>query len=172
MAMADARPERERWEANPEVAVFLRQLEEISWFAKIGEPLLATSPFKQIRSWEEWPGPEEFSVEQIGYRQQSLYDELMESGDSAELTRLWEKIHSIVFRDAKHRVPYDEREDAWHGPTTAVWDAAWTAGLVGLHLFLQRPIPADLQQQWTWFAEGHWPCDWDGDIPEGSPIVF
>jgi hypothetical protein len=76
---------------------------------------------------------------------------------SAGLSELWDGIHTAVFRAAASRAPDDPERDAWHGPAAAVWQAAWTAGLVGLCLQTGRPIPRELLDQWRWFARGHWP---------------
>jgi hypothetical protein len=66
-------------------------------------------------------------------------------------------IHAAVLRAAASRVPYDPTEDYYHAPNAAVWEAAWTAGLVGLCLQTGRPIPPELREVWSWFARGHWP---------------
>lgn len=151
---------------------FLRELEAIPWFASIGEPLPAGSGCKQIGSWDEWRGPEEPSVAEVADRQQTLYDEMMGGREAPRLKDLWDRVHEVVFREATPGIPYDPDADTWHPPTFAVWHAAWTAGLVGAHRFLHRPIPPELHQQWHWFAAGHWPCDWEGDLPEGKPVVY
>lgn len=74
-----------------------------------------------------------------------------------DLSALWDRVHAAVFHAASPKVPYDPREDAWHGPTTAVWQAAWTAGLIALCMKTGQRIPSDLQEQWAWFVRGHWP---------------
>jgi len=90
---------------------------------------------------------------------QALYDAIMEEAreERAALSELWHRINAVVFGAASSRVPFDPKQDAWHGPTTAVWQAAWTAGLVGLYLRTGRPIPQELLEQWSWFVRGHWP---------------
>jgi hypothetical protein len=111
---------------------------------------------------------------EMALRQQDLYDELFATAGqrSPEAKQLWERIHAVVFRDAAPSIPYDPKEDCWHAPTQAVWDAAWTAGLVGLCLLLGRPLPPELSEQWKWYLAGHWPCAWVGDYPEGRLMVY
>ncbi|MFN3652284.1 MAG: hypothetical protein ACK47B_22120 [Armatimonadota bacterium] len=69
-------------------------------------------------------------------------------------------------------MPYDPEQDCFHAPTQAVWHAAWTAGLVALCCFLGQPVPPELASQWHWFSEGHWPCGWVGDFPQGTLLVY
>jgi hypothetical protein len=159
---------------SPLLSDFLNRLERVPWFENIGKPVGPNVKVQQIFSWEEWPGPEESRCIELCLRQQSLYDEIFSTASdiSAQLADLWERIHAIVFRDAISKVPYDADQDTWHGPTAAVWHAAWTAGLMGLCLFLGRPIPSELHQQWKWFAEGHWPCGWVGDFPQGQLLIY
>lgn len=154
------------------VEAFLNELETIPWFAKLGDPLPAGSDHKQIQGWDDWPGPEEESVEEIGYWQQLLREDLMDHPESTSLSGLWDRIEEVVLRVAVRNVPYDPEEDAWHGPNAAVWHAAFTAGLMGLCVFLRQEPPSELDQLWRWFVAGHWPCDWDGEYPYGKPIVY
>lgn len=138
---------------------FLAEVESLPWFRNIGSPTPPDSGVKRIYRWEDWPGPEEPSVFELAHRHQALYDDVMRAaeGQREQLSGLWNRIHAIVFRVAAPAVPYDPQQDTWHAPTAAVWQAAWTAGLVGLCLQSGRAIPPDLQEQWGWFVRGHWP---------------
>lgn len=144
---------------NRSVEDFLAQLETISWFGNLGNPILPRSGVEQIYRWEDWPGPEEPPILELSLRQQILYDSIMsDAGEQqGDLSALWDRIHAVVFRAAAPKVPYDPQQDSWHGPTTAVWQAAWTAGLIGLCLQLGRFVPPELEEQWIWFLRGHWP---------------
>jgi hypothetical protein len=72
---------------------------------------------------------------------------------------LAEQIREAVLSSAKQKVPYDPEQDAWHGPTQCVWDVAWWAALVAVHvLVLRRSLPEKVRQVWQWVAAGHWPC--------------
>lgn len=154
---------------------FLTQLETIPWFSRIGQPTPAESGARRIYSWEEWPGPEDSATVELSFRHQQLYDALLERIGESEPPALWNEIHAIVFRSATHLVPYDPQQDSWHGPTAAVWQAAWTAGLIGLCLQVGQPVPADLQSQWGWFQRGHWPSGYanlDDDGKVGPLLVY
>jgi hypothetical protein len=144
---------------NPALAKFLADLENMPWFANVGKPLPAGKTAKQLRGWEEWPGPEEPAIFELSERQQALHDALLAGAEKRrkDLSRLWEQVREIVFRRACLTVPYDPEQDAWHAPTSAVWQAAWAAALVAWSICLACPIPAELQEQWDWFARGHWP---------------
>jgi len=157
---------------NISISEFVNQLQTIRWFANLGKPLTQDAECRRIHDWNSWPGPEEPSVAEIHDRHQALYDELMAGERSAELKELWDRIESIVLRNAAVGVPYDSEQDTWYPPNMAVWQAIWTAGLMGLCMHLGHPVPPELRTQWEWFAQGHWPCDCDGDFPSGKPVLY
>ena len=159
------------------VADFLVAVASAPWFRNIGQPTPAAAGVDRVSRWEDWPGPREPSVAELGERQQALYDDLMRAagGRRDELSALWGRIQALVFEVAAPAVPYDPRQDTWHAPTAAVWQAAWTAGLVGLCLQSGRPVPPELQAQWEWFARGHWPCGYatqGTDVHVGQLLVY
>lgn len=156
------------------LAEFLAQLDAVPWFKKIGVPAPPGTPVQQIFSWDEWEGPEARSYDMLAEKAQALIDELTSAaGDrSAQAAELEERIHRVVFRDAAPKVPHDPNEDCYHPPTQAVWHAACTAGLMGLCLLQQHPVPPELEEQWRWFREGHWPCGWSGNFPDGRMIIY
>lgn len=170
--------ERQRQAEHTDSAVgkFLADLESIPWFKNIGRPLPPDAVAERLRRWEDWLGPEEPAVLELFDRQQARYDELTVGchGRRAELQSLWDQVHKIVFARASVAVPYSPDEDSWHGPTAAVWAAAWTAGLVALYICLGRPIPDDLQQQWNWYLLGHWPAGYTAVRNEGrhGPLLI
>jgi hypothetical protein len=156
------------------VEQFLFQLERVPWFERLGRPVDSGAGVDSIADWEDWQGPGAPGTLGIALRQQALHDELFASAGErgAEAKQLWDRIHAIVFRDATPRVPYKPDEDCYHAPSQAVWDAAWTAGLVGICLLLNRPIPAELAEQWKWYLAGRWPCAWHGDFPHGRLVIY
>ena len=155
---------------------FLSSLESVRWFARLGEQITDSPDTPRIHDWGEWPGPQDEAVIALHFRHGELYDDFMGGADPPEaLKETWDTIHALVFRNATSAVPYDPDEDTWHGPTMAVWQAAWTAGLIGLCLETQRQIPSELEQQWRWFLRGHWPCGYDDDPNEDESaqlVVF
>jgi hypothetical protein len=162
-------------EDNP-VENFVAQLATIPWFSNIGQPISDPS-LPRLNHWDDWPGPEDPAIYDLHESQQRLYDSILTSAgeNAAALTELWNRIHEIVFRYASHAVPYDPNEDTWHGPTMAVWQAAWTAGLIGLCLQSRHPIPPELEKQWLWFTRGHWPSGYASVSANGEPgalLVF
>lgn len=163
-----------RFKQNQEVGNFLAQLEAIPWFASIGKPIPAWAGVEQVFSWDKWPGPEDPTVSELHSRQHGLYDEIMARSDQQgnSLSELWAAIQAGVVRLASQRVPYDPNKDTWYEPNAAVWHAAWTAGLVGLCLFTGHDIPLELQEQWKWFADGHWPCTYAGELLASKVVVY
>jgi len=152
----------------------LAELEEIPWFASLGERVAHSANVRTIASWDDWPGPEDEGVMEIHSRQQSLYGSLLDSAKdkrgSAE--RLWEDIHKVVFRLGSKAIPYEKDKDAWHAPTTALWQAAWTAGLVGVCRLLGQVVPDDIQEQWEWYRRGHWPCALEERMGNKVLVIF
>jgi hypothetical protein len=65
-------------------------------------------------------------------------------------------------------VPFDPAQDAWHGPTLCVWQAAYAAGLIMCVLGSGWPVPEDLAEEWNWYLAGHWPAGLAG-YPGGGP---
>ncbi len=144
---------------SSDIDEFRRALARVPWFSSPGAPV---SGAICIEDWDDWPGPEDRSVVSIHLAHQACFDSFFaETGDKEGLKTLWKAVLSEVMDAARHTVPFDETEDSWHGPTTAVWQAGWTAALVALHLEVQREMPADLLEQWKWFCAGRWPCAWD-----------
>jgi hypothetical protein len=159
---------------NDHIANFLRQLGEIPWFAQVGKPIQSRSAIQQMSRWDQWPGPEDPRTSELAYHQQALHDEMMDASapEDQALSELWDTIHATVVTSAAKQVPYHSDEDAWYAPNVAVWHAAWTAGLLGLCRFRKRPVPEELQEQWNWFVQGHWPYGWLGDPPGRKMLVY
>lgn len=153
---------------------FLRSLAQIPWFARLSEPCSRDHQVVRIREWDEGPGPESPQGEDVGTRTQAWRDAVIEDAGhlKPEIEALWERIQQAVFERACDAVPFDSKEDAWHGPTMAVWHAAWVAGVIGCSLLLGREIPLEVMDQWSWFVEGHWPCGYAYEPLEGEPVVL
>jgi hypothetical protein len=162
---------------DPVVARFIQDVNAVPWFKNVGQPLSSETNARQFHRGEDWPGPEEPAIFELSERQQALHDELLASAPERReaLENLWGRIDATVIRLAVAAVPYDANEASWYGPNAAVWQASWTAGLVAWCLLLQREIPAELQEQWRWFALGHWPSGYAvvwADDRLGPLLVF
>ena len=147
----------------------------VPWLANLGGTI-ADKGVPRIFRWEDWPEPEDDAVLELSLRHQSLHDHLLEEAGErqAELLALWEQVQQATLAAAQHAILYNPQQDAWHAPTAAVWQAAWTAALVTLHHYTNRPLPADLADQWTWYLHGHWPCmyAWAAAGKVGPLVVF
>jgi hypothetical protein len=154
------------------VREFEAALEDVRWFARIGAPTDEGVP--RLATWDDWPGPESPLVERIHLEQQELYDAIVISsaGGGAALEGVFDRIRQRVLALAGTTVPYEPNEDAWHPPTSAVWHAAWTAGLMALCISTGRTPPRALASQWEWFTRGHWPAAYSSDPPDGSAAAF
>jgi hypothetical protein len=150
---------------------FVDSLSQVPWFSAIGQPLQEKGVVRLL-SVSEWPGPEAPNVDRFFSKQQSFKDEL-EAGFGSrriELVALWDLIHLRVLETAGSIIGYDPTEDAWHGPTTATWHAAWTAGLVAWCHALDTTVPDWLAQQWDWFKKGRWPAGFASLDNDGNGI--
>jgi hypothetical protein len=157
-------------QADDNLEAFMRRLESIAWFSNVGND--TDQPYaRRIENWDDWEGPESPSVSELAIRLQELRDALM-SNEDASLRELWDRTSALVFNRARDAVPYDDAEDVWYGPNAAVWQATWTASLIALHLQIRREVPRDLKLQWQSYESGHWPCDWEGDLLDGLPIIY
>jgi len=154
------------------VEAFLAHLLKVPWFAHVGQSI-ADPGVPRLGTWDEWAGPEEESgrIIALSLQHQDWRDALLAAHTrrEAELETLWQRVNDAVMSAATGKLPYDPDADAWHAPTTAVWQAVWTAGLVAWHLACEAPIPPDLAQQWDWYARGHWPCGYATLTPDGMP---
>lgn len=162
LSLANAR------ETNPmagvdTVAAFINQLIAVPWFALWGQPSEWDQGAVRLRQWSEWPGPDDADVLALALENQSIYDEgeaqAVRLGRGEDFTRAFQQLHDLAHAHARDSgVSFDRDEDAWHGPSQSVWDAAFCTALVGCFIELGWNVPEDLQEQWAWYKRGHWPC--------------
>jgi len=122
-------------------------------FSHLGAPI-ADPAIRRILSWDEWTGPEDPLAYAIGERQQSMHDAII-APDEEEA---WKRCLDDVVRHVARLIPYDERQDTWHAPTSAAWHAGWTFALEAAYVEKAMELPAELRAQIHWFELGHWPC--------------
>lgn len=150
---------------------FLRLLASLPLLRNVGQPIPDTS-VQRLASWEAWPGPSDPLVEAIHTRQAELHDRLLSGSPSAaELDAAFDELVNAVVALVRDRVPFDQDEDSWHAPTTAVWHVAWTAALVWLSETVGEHIGPELAAQWRWFSAGHWPAAIAGNHPSAHEYV-
>jgi hypothetical protein len=143
---------------NEQTTAFLEDVDRIQWFARVRRPLEGSAT-RVLADWTEWPGPSDPLVEAIHVRQQEIHDALLaEFEHPEEAEQEFQRVVNRVIQIAGGAVPFDEKADAWHAPTSAVWHAAWTAGLVALYQLAGRSPERDIAEQWQWFLGGRWPA--------------
>ena len=145
---------------------FLDRLDRVPWLQHLGQPTDRDGEVHRIHDWDEWPGPEEPNIAELGLWWQDRHDAVLAQAgaDRAAAEGLFNEVQAKVFDRAKAAVPYDPEQDAWHGPTQCVWDVSYWAGLVALYLQLGQPLPDQIKQVWSWVEAGHWPCGFDEDM--------
>src|SRR5262249_28842370 len=120
------------------IDAFLRQLEQIPWFANLGRLSSRDDEVFRICHWHTWPGPEDPGSSMQAAFHMSWRNSLFEATTDEQasyMKQLEKDIRDITLGITKLRVPYDEDQDVWHGPTAAAWFAAKTAALAGCTLF-------------------------------------
>jgi hypothetical protein len=150
---------------------FERELGMVEWFAHLGEQSPWDGSCARIFAWDQWPGPEDPLVEAFSCASQERYDRAFAASPlpASDLQHLFDRGHSAVTSLARNAVPFDPEEDAWHGPTQCVWQAAYTGGLIMCVLGSGWAIPDDLVEEWNWYCAGHWPSGFASDDPTARP---
>lgn len=108
----------------------------------------------RISSWEDWLGPEEPLVQELASHLQFLQEGVLLSIGEPE----WNQALQLALEMATKLVPYIPGEDAWYGPNTAAWIAAWVFVLEEAYISCDVPLPAEVNAQLYWYRRGHWPC--------------
>jgi hypothetical protein len=149
------------------VANFIEQLDAIPWFSNLGKPSLRDSEVFRIYDWCIWPGPEDPGSEMQSAFLMERHNDLFKTVEPIPALRdTWQTIHDGVMLLTKASVPYNEQQDAWFGPNAAVWQAAFTAALVGCTILRDGELKVEdcarmqwtLSNEWLWYLAGHWPC--------------
>jgi len=134
----------------------LEDASNIDWFSRVGL-FLPDFSGERIASWEQWPGPDSPTVEQLAVDLQSIKDDL--ERQDPDLMKDWDHCLAKVVAKISASVPdWSADEDAWHSPTSAVWHGAWVSVLQSALVRSRRPVPTMLADQIAWFARGHWPA--------------
>src|SRR5690242_15421316 len=90
------------------------RISAVPLFSALGAAINDSS-ISRIWSWDEWPGPEDPRVEDIGTRMQRMYDELANLDEKQE----WNRTIDLIVKSAAPFVPYIDGQDAWYAPNTA-----------------------------------------------------
>jgi hypothetical protein len=155
---------------------FIDELKTVPWFANLGKPL-PDQGIQRIGGWTEWKGPES-EPNEIFYSSLQLLRTGCEGRhryQKDKLKKVFDEVYGQVVKAAAGPVPYDPDEDIWHGPTAAVWDAAFTAACMALYLYVADPVPVFLEEHWAWFKKGHWHCGFaqiDDSEQPSVPVIF
>jgi hypothetical protein len=168
-----------------DLPAFEALLAGLPWLRHLGKPHPCDPEVTRIHDWDEWHGPEGGYGDWFGRYPAMVRDQIEADypDRGAELVATWDRIEESVLGLAGPSLPGFGEGDAWHGPTACVYDAAYSAALVGWHVLLGRPLPDPIADRWGWLADGHWPCDhaepppglWDEskiDVAAGKLVVY
>ena len=133
----------------------------------LGKPSSRDEEVFRIYHWDTWPGPEDPGSELQSAFLKRRYDDLFKAVKPLPgFGEAWQTIHDRVLKLTKVLIPYNEEEDAWFGPNAAVWQAAFSAALVGCTILRGGKLKGKnnsrmqwaLSNEWSWYLAGHWPC--------------
>jgi hypothetical protein len=133
---------------------------DIAWFSSLFEPSPWDSGSVRLWRWDEWPGPEDAGCLEFALQRQHFLDSL-EAEFGSPVTSLFNQVSEDVRTTAQLLIPQHPGSDAWNAPTTAVWSAAWAAGLCASFAYTSWPVPDDFREEWIWLQSGHWPCGYE-----------
>ena len=105
-------------------------------------------------TWEEWLGPEDELVSLLNDDLTKFCDVVVNDKQS------WDKVIEDTVNYLKKFTPYDDGEDCYFSPNSAVWQAAYVWQLVELYDSKELSIPPQLSAQLYWFKKGNWPCSY------------
>jgi hypothetical protein len=149
---------------------FIDRLANIPWLANLGKPSTRDDEVFRIYRWQTWPGPEDPGSEMQSAFQMKWKEELVKPTD-IQAIEVFRRIRERVLQITKAVVPFEEKQDVWYGPNAAVLAAAFTAGMVGCAVLQDGELKAHsallesrkqwtLANEWSWYLEGHWPCQY------------
>jgi hypothetical protein len=164
---------------QPATLATLRQLEEADWFKRVGQCLIdegeITVPVVIVSSWEE--AMEQCSSNEWGLTLNELTNsycrELVRK--SPEDFRTWNERAKAVktlsgplvkAKFAPVRIEHnlsEEFEGMVHAQVAMVFMEAEYAHVIP---------PASFSKLAFWFVNGHVPCGWKGEFPNGNLIIF
>jgi hypothetical protein len=140
---------------------FEAHVRTLAWFRCIGEPSVFDVGCQRLRDWDAWPGPEDPGVGALHAQEAEWFDAVAIAARTlgrGEILAAADRVEAAVVEAARQRVPFDEEEDAWHGPTLCVREVAYCAKIVTAFTLIGWPVPDDLAERWAWYEAGHWPC--------------
>ena len=158
---------------KPEAQDAFDQIEQADWFSAVGQP--REGPYIILQSWEE-------AIEQCGSAEWSglileaanRYGEAVDRRDH-ERYQQW----NTVARDVKQVVlPLVERKirplcAALGLPTVVESCIRWDLIHFGIECeFADVFPPGFFAAEIYWYTQGHFPCGWQGEFPEGTRILY
>lgn len=158
---------------SPRTTATLDSLRKIEWFRNVG--VRDAQAATVLASWDEAiascssPEWEDLCLEAANqYRERLVersptefarWNEVVQEVKPAAIALVREKTQDVVARNSLPKVFVD----------TVEWDI--------LHLCMESEY-ADIQQpgfyasQAYWYAQGHFPCGWEGPFPDGGKLVI
>jgi hypothetical protein len=151
----------------------LKRLEEAAWFSAAGQ--FVDGPVIVLSSWKE-------AVEAC--RSSSYQDLCLEAANryrerlverSVERFRLWNQTVRVVKQKSVPLVKRKIREVVETHKLPKVFEdtVQWDTLMVCMEAeFADIYPPGFFASQAYWYVEGHFPCGWKGDFPNGRQIIY
>jgi hypothetical protein len=159
---------------HPRTIATLKELEDATWFVNVGrrEPVSNTG-FVSTRN-EALKNSERESWEALCLEAANQYRERLVERDMPRFSR-W---NSIVEEVKKSTIPLVLRKtqcvvDANDLPQAFVHTVQWDILHVCMEAEYADVFPPDFYAVLAyWYAQGHFPCGWEGDFPKGKLLVY
>lgn len=158
---------------NPRTQATLKALEDAEWFSAVGREV--EGPFVCVPSWGEafrWCGSAYWDG--LLLEAANRYSEKV-AGASPERFGTW---NSVALEVRKHVLPLVKRKVepvtlAVNPPAAFERAVRWDM----IHVCMEAEFadvypPGFFASQAFWYVEGHFPCGWDGEFPEGKLVLY
>ena len=121
-----------------------------NWFQNVGNHKESS-----LRSWEDWPGPEEPACEAVGNIAQELYEHL-EKKYGLTYEQFNQKVDQVLNEIAKTH-EWDKEQDCYDPRSAAAWEAAWWVSLNHYYIHYKLKVPETVAKMLVVLEAGHWP---------------
>ena len=141
---------------SPLVAAFMNELDELPWFAHVGERIDDPN-IKQVFSWDDaWEACQDDPWIYASFHKD------VDQNHPAWAPAFDRALEAIVNSGRDH-----ELEDDVNVSNQAAWEAAGAA-----YQLATNKSDGFYVGLMNWYRRGHWPCGWEGNYPDGRLIVY
>lgn len=158
---------------NADTHSFIEKIRNIEWFNKTGSRI--TAKVRCVKSWEEalaqcaspqWEAVQNTALSscRLAVRSKSV-DSFARWNDIVDSIKA--EISSIITEKTQRTIEVNQL------PKVFVDCVNWDILSICIEHEYSSLYPGGYYRQWAhWYLEGHFPCGWEGEFPDGRLIVF